>query len=73
MKVGDLLVAKHIQSDEEFDSRATLIITEIKEHHDDVKRDKLLIQWMPVKDCKRTKGEFLRHVVEQHYKVLSNG
>ncbi len=66
MKVGDLLTSR--------ESRGTfppiVIVLNIKEHPEESKEDRILLQWLPRNGGRGKRGEFSRLIVERRYKIV---
>ena len=67
MKVGDLLTEK-ITSKKT--NKPLLIVTEIREHHDNSNMDRVQLRWLSRIGGEGITGELSRFIVEKRYKVL---
>jgi hypothetical protein len=67
MKVGDLLTEK---SASKKTNKPLLIVTEIREHHENSNMDRIQLRWLSRIGGEGITGELSRLIVEKRYKVI---
>jgi hypothetical protein len=67
MKVGDLLTEKSVSKKT---NKPLLIVTEIREHHENSNMDRIQLRWLSRIGGEGITGELSRLIVEKRYKVI---